>query len=75
MKQRSRFKPQQDSQEELHASVKNEQQTAREFATVEEMLRHDAVHTPVPPIIAHRVQKSLEQNPPAQSWWRRLFGA
>jgi len=51
------------------------QQSAREFANAEEMLRHDALHTPVPPAIAHRLQESLGPlSPPARSWWRRWFG-
>jgi hypothetical protein len=49
---------------------------AREFATVEDMLRHDCLHTPVPPAIAHRLQESLGQIPaPQRPWWRRLFGS
>ena len=51
--------------------------TAREFASVEEMLRHDALHTPVPPTIAHRLEESVGQSPPpppGRAWWRRFFG-
>ena len=49
-------------------------QAVREFATAEELLRHDAIHTPVPPRIAHRLQESIRQNPPrAPAWWRRWF--
>ena len=48
----------------------------REFATVEDMLRHDCLHTPVPPAISHRLEQSLGQIPsPQRSWWRRLFGS
>jgi hypothetical protein len=41
------------------------------------MLRHDALHTPVPPSIAGRLEESLKQSPPPSSraWWRRFFGA
>jgi hypothetical protein len=47
----------------------------KEFATAEEMLRHDAAHTPVPPAIAERLEQSLAQlRPPARSWWRRILG-
>jgi len=47
----------------------------REFATAEELLRHDALHTPVPPGIARRLQDSLdkEQPSPPQPWWRRFL--
>jgi hypothetical protein len=46
-----------------------------EFANAEDLLRHDALHTPVPPSISHRLQKSLAAETPAPqtSWWRRLF--
>jgi hypothetical protein len=48
---------------------------AREFASAEEMLRHDAIHTPVPPAIAERLEQSLAQLPrPPRSWWRRILG-
>ncbi len=51
------------------------QAAAREFNSVEELLRHDASHTPVPPAIADRLQKSLgPAAAPARPWWRRLFG-
>ena len=57
------------AQQEIH------QQSVQEFATAEEMLRHDALHTPVPPAIAHRLQQSIAQLPPAsRSWWRRFLG-
>ena len=53
----------------------SQQQAAVEFATAEDMLRHDAAQTPVPPAVAERLQKSLESEPkPSLSWWRRLFG-
>jgi hypothetical protein len=49
--------------------------SAREFASAEEMLRHDAMHTPVPPAIAERLEQSLAQLPrPPRSWWRRILG-
>ena len=51
-----------------------QQEKVREFATPEEMLRHDALHTPVPPAIAQRLQASLAELPtPGGSWWRRWF--
>lgn len=53
-----------------------QQQAVYEFATVDEMLRHDALHTPVPPTIAHRLQESVSQLPAPRrrSWWRRILG-
>jgi hypothetical protein len=64
-----------DEQQQATGEQKTQQPAAREFATPEAMLRHDALHTPVPPAIAQRLQKSIDQSPPAaRSWWRRLLG-
>lgn len=69
----------QQAEDQQHAvgEQQMQHQNAREFATVEEMLRHDALHTPVPPAIAQRLEESVAQLPPprSRSWWRRLFGA
>jgi len=67
----------QSQQNQQQTSAQHFQEsTAREFATVEDMLRHDCLHTPVPPSMAHRLQASLDQLPaPQRSWWRRLFGS
>jgi hypothetical protein len=68
----------QQSEEEQHAL--NQQQTqapnAREFASVEEMLREDSLNTPVPPAIAQRLQEAINQLPasPRRPWWRRILG-
>ena len=52
-----------------------QQQTAVEFASAEEMLRHDAGQTPVPPAVAERLQQSVAQEPkPSRSLWQRLLG-
>jgi hypothetical protein len=64
-------------EQQLHQNTDEQlqQDSVREFATVEEMLRHDALHTPVPPAIEHRLQEAIGQLPaPPRSWWRRLFG-
>ncbi len=54
----------------------SEASAGREFASVDEMLRHDALHTPVPPAIARRLEESLQHSPPTppRPWWRRLLG-
>ena len=63
-------------QQQLTAAQQTRQQSPTEFANVDEMLRHDALHTPVPPSIAHRLQESLAKNPPPRrGWWRRLLGS
>ncbi len=66
----------QQEQEQHAAEQHAQQQTAHEFASPEEMLRHDALHTPVPPAIAHKLQQSLAEVPaPPRAWWRRWFGS
>ena len=65
----------QEQEQAQSAAQQTQQASAREFATPEEMLRHDALHTPVPPTIAHRLRESIGNTPPrAPSWWRRLLG-
>jgi hypothetical protein len=66
-------------QEEQHALTgqgqESQAQVGREFATVEDMLRHDALHTPVPPTIEHRLAESVGQLPaPPRPWWRKFLG-
>ena len=59
MKQQSKLSAEQQQQ---HAAEQQTQsQSAREFATAEELLRYDAAHTTVPPDIARRLQKSIGQ--------------
>jgi hypothetical protein len=67
---------QQQQSRQVGTEQQTQQQSTREFANAEEMLRYDAAHTPVPPGIAQRLQKSTGQTsaPPPRSWWRNLFG-
>ena len=63
-----------EEQQQLAAEHKSQSQESREFANVEEMLRHDAAQTIVPPDIALRLQKSIGPLPPPnRSWWKRLL--
>jgi hypothetical protein len=66
------------SSQEQHLGAQERQQpqvAPLEFGSAEEMLRHDALHTPVPPSIGRRLQESLARLPAARSsWWRRLWG-
>ena len=60
-------------QEQL-AEGKSQQTSAHEFATVEEVLQHDAQQTVVPPAIAERLDRSVKEiTPPERSWWQRVF--
>jgi len=64
------------SQEQAELATQEKQQvTAREFASPEELLQHDAAQTLVPPTVANRLADSLRSEPkPERSWWRRMFG-
>jgi hypothetical protein len=65
-----------EAQEQAATQQQGEQAAAQEFATPEAMIRHDRVHTPVPPGIGKRVKESVAdlEPEPAPSWWRRIFG-
>jgi hypothetical protein len=72
MKQQKKFDSEQ--QHEHTAEQQTTQNTAREFSTVEELLRYDAARTPAPAAVAERLQKSSADFPkPARSWWKKLF--
>jgi hypothetical protein len=64
-----------DEQQQALGQHQLQPEAGREFASVEEMLRHDALHTPVPPAISFRLQASINQTPrPTPTWWQRWFG-
>ncbi len=70
--------PQTEEREEQQPVLNGAQATQAgwEFATPEAMLRHDALHTPVPPEIGRRLEASLRDCPaPVRPWWKRWFGA
>lgn len=65
---------QQRSQEQEQLSHFNAQQATREFASTDELLRHDAAQTDVPPAVAERLTQSIAKLPkPSRSWWERLW--
>ncbi len=76
MNHQSKLNSQEQQQAQQEAATGQTQQSAPlEFATPEEMLRHDALHTPVPPTIAYRLAGSVGKAAPRpHSWWRRFFG-
>lgn len=60
-------------QEQL-SQMQSQERSALEFATPEDLLRHDAKEVSVPPEIAERLARSLQNEPrPARSWWRRFL--
>jgi hypothetical protein len=62
------------AQEQQLSETKTQQAAAREFASTDDLLRHDASQTVVPPAIAERLSHSIQKEPkPAQSWWRRFL--
>ena len=72
MKSQSKLTPQQQTGTQHQQSLQAE--TAREFATAEELIRFDSAQTPVPDQLAQRVNVSLAQLPQRPpSWWQRLF--
>jgi hypothetical protein len=80
MKRHSKLTVRQKADEQEQLSRNQEQteaQTVLEFGSPEELLRHDATLTPVPPAIAERLKKSLEgeASPAPSPWWRRLLGS
>ena len=61
----------QREQEQL-SETQSQQTEAREFASAEELLRHDATQTQVPPVIAERLSQSIAKLPgQPKSWWQR----
>lgn len=63
-----------EKQESENQQEQNTQSNAKEFSTVEELLREDAAQTVVPPEIALRLNESIAQTPKRKSWWRQFFG-
>jgi hypothetical protein len=62
-------------QEQAAASQTAANSGELKFESAEELLRHDAAQTAVPPEIARRLSQSIAQSaPPRRSWWRKLFG-
>jgi hypothetical protein len=73
MKQKSRF-TEQEHQQATH-QTQSEGETHLQFDSVEQMLRHDASHTIVPPSIESRLSESISKVAPSSPlpWWKRLF--
>ncbi|MCO5051003.1 MAG: hypothetical protein M9920_01710 [Verrucomicrobiae bacterium] len=63
-------------EQEPIAETESQSASVREFASAEELLRHDARQITVPPQIAERLARSIQNEPkPASPWWRRLLGS
>jgi hypothetical protein len=66
----------QQQAETLDQQQQAKQATAKEFATAEELIRHDAARTSPPPTLEDRVKQSIATEPPPEpkAWWKRLLG-
>ena len=75
MKHENKLTPKEQGQLEAQHQ-QTQSSSVQEFATPEDLLRHDALHTPVPPTVAHRLKESIGQMPESgQPWWKRLLGS
>ena len=71
MNQQKKFN---SGEEHEHIVQSQSAQNVQEFATVEDLLRHDASRTAAPAAVAQRLQKSSADFPqPSKPWWKRLF--
>ena len=76
MNEFSRFREREsnESREEMNHRQEGSTQAAREFANVEEMLRHDREQNRLPREVAERVNESIRKEPqPKRSWWQKIF--
>ena len=72
MKQRTRLSEEQQQAQQAGSGEQTRSAAGREFANADELLRHDAAQTNVPPEIARRLQKSAaDLSGPKTSWWQR----
>lgn len=63
-------------EETVEAQHLEQQAVARGFASVEEMLRLDALQNPVPESVKTRLAESVQKEPlpeKPRSWWRNLL--
>jgi hypothetical protein len=73
MKRQTKLSQQHEQQATSEQETSSE--NAHEFANAEEVLQFDAAQTSVPPSVARKLQKSLNQTgSPKAPWWRNLFG-
>jgi hypothetical protein len=74
-KHQTKLTSREEEQQQQVSGQEATQRSATEFASVEEMLRHDALRTPVPPSVAERLGESIGSTAPqGRAWWRRFFG-
>jgi hypothetical protein len=75
MKQQNKFSTGRQQEQAAESQAAAAQNGPLEFQNAEELLRHDAAQTAVPPEIARRLSQSIAQSPaPRRPWWRKLIG-
>ena len=73
MKQNSKLRHQEEQEQQSTQQQHSEQKTdAKEFSSVDEMLRYDASQNAVPPNVAEKVNRSIAGEPQPGSWLKRL---
>ena len=73
MKEQNKFSTGRHQEQAAESQAANP--ASLEFQGVEDLLRHDAAQTAVPPEIARRLSQSIAQSPPPRRpWWRRWLG-
>jgi hypothetical protein len=56
-----------------HDQQQKQKSEAKEFSSVEELLRHDVAETIVPPGVAIKLNESIANAPKPEAWWERFF--
>ena len=71
MKPQSSKLQQQQKEETVETQQLKQQALTRGFATLEDMLRFDALQNPVPESVKTRLTESVQKEPKPSSWWKR----
>jgi hypothetical protein len=74
MKQQNKFSTGRHQEQAAGEQTAANNSGGLEFQNAEELLRHDAAQTAVPPEIARRLSQSIAQSAtPRRPWWRKLL--
>ena len=73
MKEKLNLRKEQALEAEAHQNLQ-QQAEAREFASVEEMLRFDAAQHPPPASLDQKVNQATAGQSPPLPWWKRWMG-
>jgi len=56
-----------------HQHQQQQKSEAKEFSSVEELLRHDAAELVVPAGVATKLNQSIANAPKPKTWWQQFF--